>query len=642
MSVWQLLLGSAALGLVFAIVALFSRALLYQVGETRWAVSLPLATMLLISGSILICRATEDLVIATLIVAAIALVLTALLWNRSPLVPKEDPPPARLRRWALILCAVALFFVSWAAVKNYLWDEFNCHDPVVNVIARGVSPPEHALFPGEPFRYHYGFDVLAALVLAFTRVFVPRAIDVATIACFILLLICAAAMGARLAGRTGANLACAIVPFGTGTLLYLILTELGPTLTVRWSAIPEVWTQSSPPPVISNFFQHPQGLGMAVSLAVLLLFEGNEKDDRRRLGRVAIGSLLLGMLSIAQIVFFGVLGLAIGVSILARAYLRRKEGKRAVIRACIELLLVASSLLVARALGGFFEPVTGSPAMESTLAVGRSFFGEPLLRSLMHHLVLFGLPLILFPLSFWRLLRGPIPLRIALIVAVLVGFIVPNVMTYDLSWDIVKFYGIGAFFANVLLADLLVPWIEDPQRAKRALAIATVVLSTWVGWVWVVRMSLLDGNWTVPKMHFPPPPQISLAVREKLGPLVKPRERVFSTNMDMGIGAGFLTPGFDWRTAGQGYMLDRSRAERYNQLYEDVRRTLRREELAELGVRWLVMSNGDQDGLAPEVRAQLQDPDRFQHVFDVEGGGEVRHVYKIVLVSPERAVKNGG
>jgi hypothetical protein len=626
----QAILGSLALALTFGIVLVFSRALLHAVGEPRWAVTLPLATLLYVCGPILICRATEDLISAVLVFDALALLGTAALWKTTPLAPRLVTPDARPFRWALILVSVALTFVIWTAVKNYLWDEFNCHDPVTGAIARGVSPPQHALFPGEPFRYHYAFDALSAEVLVFTRIFVPYAIDVATAWCFLMLLLGAATMGARLAGRSCANLSLVVTPLATGTLLYLVLTEYGPVLTLRWSAIPESWTNSSPPPVISNFFQHPQGLGMSVALAVLMLFDGTDESGRQRMGRAAVGALLLGMLSVAQFVFFGVLGLSLGVSIVAKAIIDRSERWRAVRRAAIELLFLVGSLGIARVLGGFLEPASEAPAVGSTIVFGRSFFGEPLVRSFLHHMVIFGLPLLLFPLSLTRMGVGPKPLRIALVCAVLVGFAVPNMMTYERSWDIVKFYGAGAFFANVLLADLLTPWFSSTVAAKHRTAIAVVVLTTWVGWVWIVRMSLLDGNWTIPKMHFPPPPAISLAVRDKLGPLVKPRERVFSTNMDMGIGAGFLTPGFNWRTEGESYMLDRTRADRYHFLYEDARRTLSRDDFDELGVSWLVLSNGDQDGLEPQVRAKLSDPATFEHVFDVEAKGDLRHVYRIV------------
>lgn len=617
-------LGALALCTIVLAAILFSRGLLFLAGEPRWSVTLVFATMLTVTVPLEICRLFENLVLSAAIFGVLAVLGIAWLWRRPPLVPsiehETDPP----YRWAAALALMALTLVSWAAIKNYLWDEYSGHDPLTNVISRGVSPPEHPLFPGAPFKYHYGFDVISGEVRAFTGISSSHSIDVATIWCFILLLLTSWSVGERLAGRMGASLTMLLAPFGSGTLQYFLLPELG-SFEVRWGILPARWLDALPPPVISNFFQHPQGLGMPVSLGVLLLLDGVDRSPRGRVVRAALGALLLGMLSIAHLVFFLVLGVSLGVAVLARAFQTRRLRD-----AAIELSLLLFALLVAYALGGFLAPSSGAMSADM-LRLGRSYFGEPFLTSLAHHLVVFGLPLLLFPLSLLRLGGQAGPMRIALATAVIVGFATPNIVGYERSWDIVKFYGVGGFFASILLADLIASLaIGSPLgAARRAVAITLFVLSTAVGWFWITRMSVLDGALGIPKMHFGPPPPIAEAVRQKLGPLVPPRGRVFSTNIDLGTGAGFLTPGFDWRVMGSSFMLDREHMDLLYGAADRARHDLRKEDLDTLGVGWLVLSPGDVAALSEAGRAALEDPARFEHLFDVEVPGDLRRIYRV-------------
>ncbi|MCK6552341.1 hypothetical protein L6R52_41305, partial [Myxococcota bacterium] len=338
----MIVVGSLALAATFAAVLLFARAVLHVAGEPRWTVASALAVMLFTCGAISICRVTEDLVVATVITAALAVLGVAALWRVAPVAAPVDVPAVRPHRWAIAAGALILGLTAWAAILNFLWDEYSGHFPLAAAVSRGVAPAEHPFFPGAPFHYHYAYDILAGQVRAFTGIPVAYALDVATIASMALLLPCAAAVGGRLAGRLGASLAIVLVPLGSSITQYLLLPELG-ALEVRWAAIPASWLDSVPPPIISNFFQHPQGFAMPIVLAIALLFDGRDTSPRGRLARVAVGALLLGLASLAQLVFFLVLGLALGASVLARALVLRRW--RAV---PVELVLLASALVVAR------------------------------------------------------------------------------------------------------------------------------------------------------------------------------------------------------------------------------------------------------------------------------------------------------
>ena len=194
---------------------------------------------------------------------------------------------------------------------------------------------------------------------------------------------------------------------------------------------------------------------MPVALAVLLLMFGRHAEAPGHFRRFAAGAVLLGMLSLAQIVFFGTLGIACGVAVLLRSLTHRR-----MLRTSGELLLLFVALLIAFSLGGF---LSFERQLDSAIVWGKRFYDEPVLQSVLHHLTLFGLPLISLFVFPFLLRRRSFDLRVALLAAAVVGFVVPNLASYARSWDIVKFYGVGAFFANLVLA--VVFWRSTEEAA---------------------------------------------------------------------------------------------------------------------------------------------------------------------------------
>ncbi len=608
------MLGAVVLLLVYGIAVLLARALLYQAGEPRWSITLALATMIQVAITVSIERFTANMVLATLLFAGIALCGIAWLWRRGPAYPPlaVDHRPSRL---ALALAALALFMVCFAALRGFWWDEAFLHFMLANTIGRGVVPPVHPLYPLEPMRYHYAYDFLAGQIRAFTGLSIVHALDIVTIWSFVLLLMNAAAIGGALAGRTGAGLAMILIPFGTGLLRYFLFRDFG-SMELHWSMIPDAWLDPLPPPTISNFFQHPQGLGMPIALAVLVLFDGAEVSRRQRLARMSTGALLLGFLSVAQVAFFLVLGAMLGLAVVWRAV-----RERAMKQGLIELGLLAGALGVAFLLGGVFEP---GGAQEQMLAFGQSFFPDPVGRRILRYLVLFGVPLLALPFAYAKLRSRPSMLRVALLGGAVIGYLLPNFVIYERSWDVVKFLGIATFFASALVADLL-------SRA-RPITIAVLGLATTAtGWAFLARMSVMDGQLGVPAMHFGRHHPIDDLVADRLSPLVGPRERVLSLFEGTAQGGGFLTPGFRWQTHGATYMMDRAALDRLTRAQLRAARDLDPESLAELDVRYAVFRPIDVARLSPAGKRALQDPERFEHLFDVELRGERRHVYRIVL-----------
>ncbi len=649
-------LGLPVLVAGLALHALGARRLAAWAGEARFGVVATLATALVWASVVAVGRglgALGQVWSLPAVFAVSALVPAAML-----LAPRTDARQrvralggrggGALPGWARALVVLTTALVAWATIGTQLWDEPNCHFPVVSALARGVVPAVHPLFPNEPFRYHYAFDVLAALPRALLGLPAHVAIDVATLWCWALLLALAYAGGAQLAGRQGAAWAIVLVPLGSGLGLSWLYRDFY-LLQLDSAAIPARWAVSTPPPVISNFFQHPQGLGMSVALAVLLL--ATERDALGgapgRTGgpsrRFALAALLLGLGSLAHVVFFAALGLVLGGAVTARAAAALRTARTTgrprgdVLReAALSLLLLAGALVVARGLGGFFAGGTKTTPAD-LLVFGRSYFGEPLGLALLHHLFVFGLPLVAAPLAvFARRAPGDgqagdgeadagQALRRALLLGVLVGFAVPQLVTYARSWDIVKFFGIGAFFANLLLADVAARHVRRPVLRALVLALATPAALHWL-----VRMSVMNGVAGIHPMQFPRSPRTGEALYAALDGVIPRDARVLSTNVDVAVGGGFLTPGFEWAEHGDSYMLDRAENERLAALRAEARRTLARPALDGLGVDYVVLSPGDVASLTPEGRAALDDPARFTHLRAVEAGGERRDVYRVV------------
>jgi hypothetical protein len=619
------MLGGALLLVVVAIAVALARLILLHAGEPRWSIACALGVMLNVGASILLARLTGSTVLGTLIFAALAGIGLAAL-RRRPLSVEPLEVPAQPSRVALAFAGLALFLVSWAAIQGYWWDESFLHFQLASVCSRGVIPPVHPLYPIEPLRYHYGYDFLAGQIRAFSGIPIAHALDVVTIACFILLLATSAAIGGALAGARGAGLAMTLLPFGTGLLRYFLLRMNGP-MDIFWDALPKSWFEPLPPPQISNFFQHPVGLGMPIALAVLILFDGSEATVRQRRMRMGIGAILLGLLSIAQVAYFSMVGLVLGVAVLWRV-LRERSAKGA----AIELAMLAGAVPIAFALGGVLTP---GGHTEKMLILGRSFFPDPIGLRILRYLVLFGVPLLALPFAFRELRRRPSFLRVALFSGAVAGYLLPNFVVYARSWDIVKFYGIATLFASALLADL-------SARVRPIVAAVLAILTTLTSWLFLVRMSVMDGRLGTPPMHFGRHPSVDDLVADRLGPLVPPGDRVFTVMEWTAWAGGFLTPGFRWQQYGEGYMMDRRALDALAHAHARARRDLAIEDLEALDVRWAVLRPFDIEVMSERGRKSLEDPARFEHLFDVEDRGEVRRVYRIIRLTSRSGAALGG
>lgn len=625
----QALHGLAYAGTAYLAWATSRRLVRDACAEGAGSVSLALSIAVMMCLPVLIARLSGSLVSGVWLTGLLLAGAHQLLLRRLPRRSLErDGAPSKV---ALIVIGLATVLVLIATWTGYIFDEHAGHIPLANAMARGIFPVEHPCYPGEAFPYHYGFAALAAELMVMVGLGVARAIDVVTTVSFLVFLWTAYDLGSRLGDRKTGSMALVFVPLASGTLSFLLYTGYG-RLEAHWSLFPGAWSDDwsdAIPPVISNFFQHPQGLGMPLSAAVLMLFASEGQDPSKSRNRRLVGALLLGLMSLAQFVYFLVMGFVLGLITVARGWSERRPKV-----ALFELLLLLGALGLAFLLGGFL--VGGTHAPGSLIVWGQPYFTGPALERILRHLVMFGLPLLAIPLAFVQL-RGPSAwIRWALLIGAIFGFLMPNVATYSRSWDIVKFYGVGEFCANFLLADTLVRILGRISATKaRAAALAGLfVLATFSSWVWLLRYSVFDGN-LAPRAFGPPEIEVGEALVEFLGDRLRPHDRVLSTNIDVGRGSGLGTPGVV--RGSNTFMVDEQQNAAMADALGRARHQLGAADLAFLGVRFIVFSPGDVGGLNAEGKAAIADPQRFVELGEFKArNGQTRRVWE-VLAAPAGA-----
>ena len=108
----------------------------------------------------------------------------------------------------------------------------------------------------------------------------------------------------------------------------------------------------------------------------------------------------------------------------------------------------------------------------------------------------------------------------------------------------------------------------------------------------------MDGHFGIPPTLPPAKLELSEAVFERLDPLAGPRDRVLSTNIDVAMGGGFLTPGINWSGQSSAHLLDRERMQKQQRHLNRARHHLDPRDLVALDVKFLVLSPGDIGGLS--------------------------------------------
>jgi hypothetical protein len=366
---------------------------------------------------------------------------------------------AGLRRPGLLFAAAAVLAIV-PAVRAHFHDELlvGGHMSLVAQLENGVFPLRFATFPQFELPYHVGFDVLAAALGVIFRLPTALAIDAVTLLSFVAVLLLAGRLGRVLGGARAGLLTSLLALFGGG--VHLLCPAPGAPLghhLIGYCEVDHVWLN---PPLGSYLFQHPFNAGIPLFLAVILLLADRASGPRP--ARYALFGLLFLALSQCQMVLFAC---GLGAFLVAEPLPRGRLDRRRALGALAAALLAVAAALP---LGGFFaaQPYRDGPSLELHLGIATTLAG-----TLAWHARSYGLLLPLGLLGLWHARRE------RLFLALLVGgaLLVPNVVRYKHTWDIVKFATV-ATLALALCTGVLFTRLLRAGKGPRPLRVALVAV----------------------------------------------------------------------------------------------------------------------------------------------------------------------
>lgn len=466
--------------------------------------------------------------------------------------------------WTGAELAVAILLgtlMAWCALGSWMWDERSTHLPLAGAVARGVVPLEHPVFPGQPLQYHPGYAVVVGVVRLLSGLPLDVCADLVTIVAVVVLLwtlrdlLRALAAACDVDGAIVVVVGLPLVWLGGGPVAALLADGWGAPLPGK-GLLPPAWVNGAtfPPLVVTNVLQHPQGLAMPVVCALLLLLTA-----RRTAGRVAVASVAVVLLCRVQIVFCALSGLILAmmvvVDVVGVVFDKRHRVQRG---DWLRLAMVGAAGAASLVLGGV------SVDAGNAVVLGAGYFASDGMWALVRVPLTLGAALVALPGAVWlaRRAAGPVaPLLRALGLASSGAILVALVATYERSWDIVKFFGVGLFFGHLVLAVAVGALLERGARTGVVVA-AMLALSCWSGAFWLLRHGPLQGLVAPAAREFPPDPW-AVSVDEVCGSAVNGRSPVLSSRLSLSQ-VGWLVPGTPWRHSRDtvALLIDREAADR--------------------------------------------------------------------------------
>jgi hypothetical protein len=391
-------------------------------------------------------------------------------FRRSPRIPLDFR--LKLTRSDLPLLAVFLFLsflIVAVSVKYSIYDEqrLQGHQVVVEMILRGKFPPVYTAFPEVPYRYHYGFNLLSALFSKALGLPGYWGIDVAAIfswlSLFALLLVFLLSLGIP---RSALALGILFLTL-SGGLSWWLLRDHPETYDMVYQ-VPQwqqmyVYYRGIHPHFMMYFFQHPMGLGAVLFIGALQYFKIWADEKRRSV--LWLGAVLLGALSLAQVMLFVTCLAALGLVFFFR-FFSKEISWQANLRDGLGVLAI--SLLLAFAMGGFFQTAAGLENQSILFSWPPSYlryeyYGSKFLlgwkETLIWYLSGFGLLFLLIPYAFYRAFRQRSFIIVFLLSFCILCFLIPKFFRYSFSWDIIKWYFGFEFSARLLVIWAYLPWI---------------------------------------------------------------------------------------------------------------------------------------------------------------------------------------
>ncbi|HEX5035180.1 MAG TPA: hypothetical protein VFW62_11935 [bacterium] len=505
----------------------------------------------------------------------------------------------------LTLLSAALVGLVGFGVSIHDETAIQSHPAVIERILRQGLPAGLAAFPEIPLKYHYGFNVLAAVFSESLGLPAWQAIDLLNI----LLWIAACLSLGSLLRRLGLS------PGLRALALFWILLGAG----WMWWERPDVWQHSyyygrhMKPMLLSWFFQHPVALGLPIFFSGLEYWIQYQENGEKKL--FAASAVLTGILSFAQVVLFGGLFAGIGVDLLRRFW--RQRGDR-LGPFGLGLAFAGISLGLASGLGGFF---TSDPAYQGGLTqfswppgfLRNEYFSRSPLewsQAVEWYLLNFGSPLFLFPPAAWWVWRKKLwALTVPLTIAIL-GFFIPQFLQYRLSWDVMKFFLLFDLTARLVIAAVFLPMLN----AKL--------------WRWALALALLGTSAVDPvsflaKLGFTPAEKLPFFAKELIGGSHSEMTRKYaqllaklkesrpggfvlanpSLSRLISVHTGLPVLEWDWNTEAFGLrtdLLDRRRGETLK-----FWNRLNYRQLRERGVDWVLWPCQDDPRFSAEAKASM-------------------------------------
>jgi hypothetical protein len=411
-----------------------------------------------------------------------------------------------------------------------IFDDYNSM-PLISVMAAGDIPPTFYLNAGQPYLYHYAFQLFGAGLMRVGGFFPWSALDVSRGFLGGLALILAGFWGWRMThrklGGVSVALVLALVSGGRWMLNLLPYSILAPAarqvslwgsaadsapsllegLRSAWvieggppTPIPLAYANGILPPFVLNVFTGPKSLSLVALFLLLLLF------SRRRGWRGgAVISAVLALWALAAEAEFVLIALGMGI-VAALTWFRRVDGSWRN-RGLPGVACLVPALLISLFQGGtitevgrsFFTRLTrgSGTSVTATLfslrlppAIVSAHLGE--LRfdrpdQLMIGLFEIGPVLLAGPIVAWAALRWLRRGRFALVsvaVASYLGLLIPVFLRYEVDRDITRISGSGLLDWAIL--STAVVWVLWPRLRSawfRAAILAVAVTSIFAGLV---------------------------------------------------------------------------------------------------------------------------------------------------------------
>ena len=223
---------------------------------------------------------------------------------------------------------------------------FNGHHAIIAHLQNGIYPPRYLYEPSLLLKYHYGFDLAAAIFTGLLRVELDHAIDLLTLTLWPCMFLLLWRVGEHVGGRRAGLAAALVVCFAGGWPL------------LAWGGSCGICTVNGlrvNPPFIHYFFQHPWSLAVPLFCLVILQRAALSRLHNQLFGLAAL-VFSLALLSLAHVVLFLTTATALFLTE-AWAIMRSRDRHAMTVVAAVTM-----SLLVAKLIGGFLVSGAFPPA----------------------------------------------------------------------------------------------------------------------------------------------------------------------------------------------------------------------------------------------------------------------------------------